>query len=194
MFKKILLAAAVAATASFAQVSFGAHLGLGLSTLSGDDAEDATTGFSFQAGGAANITVPVLPFTIAPELMIDMRNYGYESGSEFNISSWVLDIPVLVRFTPMPVFFIEAGPQFSFNLSTSSDEILGKDINDLFDINTFEFDLIFGAGTGMVPFVDLDFRIVLGMTQWMSEIKGMKGSDPLDMSNLQFMLGATYWF
>lgn len=194
MFKKILLAAAVAATASFAQVSFGAHLGLGLSTLSGDDAEDATTGFSFQAGGAANITVPVLPFTIAPELMIDMRNYGYESGSEFNISSWVLDIPVLVRFTPMPVFFIEAGPQFSFNLSTSSDEILGKDINDLFDINTFEFDLVFGAGTGMVPFVDLDFRIVLGMTQWMSEIKGMKGSDPLDMSNLQFMLGATYWF
>ena len=194
MFKKILLAAAVAATASFAQVSFGAHLGLGLSTLSGDDAEDATTGFSFQAGGAANITVPVLPFTIAPELMIDMRNYGYESGSEFNISSWVLDIPVLVRFAPMPVFFIEAGPQFSFNLSTSSDEILGKDINDLFDINTFEFDLVFGAGTGMVPFVDLDFRIVLGMTQWMSEIKGMKGSDPLDMSNLQFMLGATYWF
>ena len=194
MFKKILLAAAVAATASFAQVSFGAHLGLGLSTLSGDDAEDATTGFSFQAGGAANITVPVLPFTIAPELMIDMRNYGYESGSEFNISSWVLDVPVLVRFTPMPVFFIEAGPQFSFNLSTSSDEILGKDINDLFDINTFEFDLVFGAGTGMVPFVDLDFRIVLGMTQWMSEIKGMKGSDPLDMSNLQFMLGATYWF
>lgn len=194
MFKKILLAAAVAATASFAQVSFGAHLGLGLSTLSGDDAEDATTGFSFQAGGAANITVPVLPFTIAPELMIDMRNYGYESGSEFNISSWVLDIPVLVRFTPMPVFFIEAGPQFSFNLSTSSDEILGKDINDLFDINTFEFDLVFGAGTGMVPFVDLDFRVVLGMTQWMSEIKGMKGSDPLDMSNLQFMLGATYWF
>jgi len=194
MFKKILLAAAVAATASFAQVSFGAHLGLGLSTLSGDDAEDATTGFSFQAGGAANITVPILPFTIAPELMIDMRNYGYESGSEFNISSWVLDIPVLVRFTPMPVFFIEAGPQFSFNLSTSSDEILGKDINDLFDINTFEFDLVFGAGTGMVPFVDLDFRIVLGMTQWMSEIKGMKGSDPLDMSNLQFMLGATYWF
>lgn len=194
MFKKILLAAAVAATASFAQVSFGTHLGLGLSTLSGDDAEDATTGFSFQAGGAANITVPVLPFTIAPELMIDMRNYGYESGSEFNISSWVLDIPVLVRFTPMPVFFIEAGPQFSFNLSTSSDEILGKDINDLFDINTFEFDLVFGAGTGMVPFVDLDFRIVLGMTQWMSEIKGMKGSDPLDMSNLQFMLGATYWF
>lgn len=194
MFKKILLAAAVAATASFAQVSFGAHLGLGLSTLSGDDAEDATTGFSFQAGGAANITVPVLPFTIAPELMIDMRNYGYESGSEFNISSWVLDIPVLVRFTPMPVFFIEAGPQFSFNLSTSSDEILGKDINDLFDINTFEFDLVFGAGTGMVPFVDLDFRIVLGMTQWMSEIKGMNGSDPLDMSNLQFMLGATYWF
>lgn len=194
MLKKILLAAVVAATASFAQINVGAHLGLGLSTLSGDDAEEATTGFSFQAGAAGKFAVPVVPLVLVPEILIDMRNYDYEYGDELSITTWALDIPVLVRFSPMPVFYLELGPQFSFNLSTSSDESSGKSILDLFELNTFEFDLAFGGGTDIVPFVDLDFRIVLGMTDWMSGIKGMKGSDPLDMANLQFMLGATYWF
>ena len=123
-----------------------------------------------------------------------MRNFSYEPSGEFSITTWALDIPVLARYSPLPVFYIEAGPQIAFNLSTTSDKVANKDISDVFDINTFEFDLVLGGGTDIVPFVDIDFRVVLGLSDWMSGVKGELGSDPWDTSNLQFILGATYWF
>jgi hypothetical protein len=50
---------------------------------------------------------------------------------------------------------------------------------------------VFGVGTGIVPLVDIDFRVVLGMTNFLAD---PEIGDPLDVSNMQFMLGATYWF
>lgn len=194
MLKKILLAAVVAATASFAQINVGAHLGVNINTIMGEDSEGFGTSVGFEAGVAGKFAVPVIPIVLVPEILIDMRNFSYESGGEFSITTWALDIPVLARFSPMPVFYLEAGPQFAFNLSTSSDKVVGKEISDVFDINTFEFDLVLGGGTDIVPFVDIDFRVVLGLSDWMSGVKGELGSDPWDTSNLQFVLGATYWF
>ena len=197
MFKKIILAAVLAATASFAQVNFGAHLGLGLSTLWGDEvySEDFGSGFSFQLGGAAKITLPALPITLAPEILVDMRNASQDyNGHEFAISEWAIDIPVLVRISAMPILFIEAGPQLSINASTSSDEILNVSIEDVWDFNAVEFNVVVGAGTTAVPFVDIDFRVVVGLTNWISESKIIKGEDAPELSNLQFLLGATYWF
>ena len=194
MLKKILLAAVVAATASFAQINVGAHLGVNINTIMGEDSEDFGTSVGFEAGVAGKFAVPVIPIVLVPEILIDMRNFSYDYSSELSITTWALDIPVLARFSPMPVFYLEAGPQFAFNLSTSSDKVAGKEISDVFDINTFEFDLVLGGGTDIVPFVDIDFRVVLGLSDWMSGVKGELGSDPWDTSNLQFVLGATYWF
>ena len=194
MLKKILLAAVVAATATFAQINVGATLGANLSTLKGDDSEDFGTSIGFQAGVAGKFAVPVIPLVLVPEILTDMRNFSYDPGAEYNITTWALDIPVMARFSPMPVFYIEAGPQFAFNLSTSSDKVLGKDISDIFEFNTFEFDFVLGGGTDILPFVDIDFRVVLGLSDWMSGLVGEKGGDPWDTSNLQFMLGVTYWF
>ena len=196
MFKKILLAAVLAATASFAQINFGAHVGADMNTLWGDDAEDVGTGVGFNAGLGLKISLPLLPITLAPEVLIDMRNFSYEkAGEDLGVTTWALDIPVLVRFSLLPILYLEGGPQFAFNLSTDSDKIaLGTTIADWFEFNTFEFDVVFGVGTGIVPFVDIDFRVVLGLTDFVAEEKGIVGSDAPDMANMQFMLGATYWF
>ena len=48
-------------------------------------------------------------------------------------------------------------------------------------------------GTGIVPFVDIDFRVVLGISDFITEEKFTKTTD-WDTANLQFMLGVTYWF
>ena len=196
MFKKILLAAVLAATASFAQINFGAHVGADMNTLWGDDAEDVGTGVGFNAGLGLKISLPLLPITLAPEVLIDMRNFSDEkAGEDLGVTTWALDIPVLVRFSLLPILYLEGGPQFAFNLSTDSDKIaLGTTIADWFEFNTFEFDVVFGVGTGIVPFVDIDFRVVLGLTDFVAEEKGIVGSDAPDMANMQFMLGATYWF
>ena len=195
MFKKILLAAVLAATASFAQINFGVHAGVDMNTLWGDDAEDFGTSVGFNAGVGMKISLPLLPITLAPEVLIDMRNFSIErSGEDLGVTTWALDIPVLVRFSLLPILYLEGGPQFAFNLSTDSEKVGGTSIADWMDFNTFEFDLVFGVGTGIVPLVDIDFRVVLGLSDFVAEEKGIVGSDAPDLSNMQFMLGATYWF
>lgn len=192
MLKKIILAAVVAATASFAQINFGVHAGVDMNTLWGDDAEDFGTSVGFNAGVGMKISLPLLPITLAPEVLIDMRNFSIErSGEDLGVTTWALDIPVLVRFSLLPILYLEGGPQFAFNLSTDSEKVGGTSIADWMDFNTFEFDLVFGVGTGIVPLVDIDFRVVLGMTNFLAD---PEIGDPLDVSNMQFVLGATYWF
>lgn len=195
MLKKIILAAVVAATASFAQLNVGVHAGLDMNTLWGDDAEDYGTSVGFNAGVGMKISLPLLPITLAPEVLIDMRNFSIErSGEDLGVTTWALDIPVLVRFSLLPILYLEGGPQFAFNLSTDSEKVGGTTIADWMDFNTFEFDVVLGVGTGIVPFVDIDFRVVLGLSDFVAEEKGIVGSDAPDLSNMQFMLGATYWF
>ena len=195
MLNKIILAAVVAATASFAQINFGVHAGLDMNTFWGDDTEDASSGIGFQAGAAAKISLPLLPITVAPEVLIDMRNF--DVTDKVVMTEWALDIPVLVRFSLLPILYIEAGPEIAFNLSTTAEdddghEITEKQLEAIFpDFNSFEFDIVFGVGTGIVPFVDIDFRVILGMTSFFDD---PEIGDPLDISNMQFALGATYWF
>ena len=203
MLKKILLVAFVAATASFAQINFGARVGADLNTLWGDDAEDVGTSVGFNAGLGVKISLPLLPITLAPEVLIDMRNFTLErAGEDLGVTTWALDIPVMVRFSLLPILYIEGGPQFAFNISTTGEFENGKDahVDDYYEYNTFEFDLAFGVGTGIVPFVDIDFRVVLGMSNFIDDfsdagvIPQLLGSEVPEAANLQFMLGVTYWF
>lgn len=194
MFKKILLAAVLAATASFAQINFGVHAGVDMNTMWGDDVDDdAATGIGFQAGAALKVSLPLLPITIAPEVLIDMRNLDIAKNVTW--TEWALDIPVLVRFSLLPILYVEAGPELAINLSVSAEDDDGNERkfdDDAF--NTMEFDVVFGVGTGIVPFVDIDFRVILGLTNIYAEQKVLGQTIEVDASNLQFALGATYWF
>lgn len=199
MFKKIILAAALAATASFAQLSFGVHAGGDLNNVWGDDTDNSESGIGFNFGGAIKFSLPLLPLTVEANVLADMRNYEFENGiTDYSVTQWNIDIPVLARFSPLPIIFIEAGPQFSFNISQSAEDASDDEIKNfdkLLPMNSFEFDLVFGLGTGIIPFVDVDFRVVLGMTNIYDDIDvPLVGSAENNASNLQFVLGATYWF
>lgn len=198
MFKKIILAAALAATASFAQLSFGVHAGGDLNNVWGDDTDNSESGIGFNFGGAIKFSLPLLPLTVEANVLADMRNYEFENGiTDYSVTQWNIDIPVLARFSPLPIIFIEAGPQFSFNISQSAEDASGDEIKNfdkLLPMNSFEFDLVFGLGTGIIPFVDVDFRVVLGMSNIFEDTDLGLGKVVYDASNLQFVLGATYWF
>ena len=101
---------------------------------------------------------------------------------------------MLVRFSLLPILYLEAGPELAFNLSTSTDygsKVTVKADDDAF--NTVEFDLVFGVGTGILPLVDIDFRVILGLTNIYDD-ESIAGTSELDIKNMQFALGATYWF
>lgn len=197
MFKKILFAALVAISASFAQINFGAHVGANMNTFWGDDTEDASSGIGFTAGLAMKISLPLLPITVAPEVLIDMRNITNEVGNqELTYTEWSLDIPVMVRFSLLPILYLEGGPVFAFNLSTSVEDEHDNEVkfdDDAF--NTLDVGLALGIGTGIVPFLDIDFRVNMSFTNVQDdyEVAHMTVKAP-DMSNLQFVIGATYWF
>ena len=193
MLKKIILAAVVAATASFAQINFGARAALDMNTLWGDDADDASSGIGFQAGVGMKISLPLRPITVAPEVLIDMRNY--DEANDITTTEWAIDIPVMVRFSLLPILYLEAGPMLDINLSVSSEDDDGHEVeydDDAF--NTIGFGLAFGVGTGIVPFVDIDFRVNLGLTNVAADKEFMGKTIEVDASNRQFVLGATYWF
>ena len=57
-----------------------------------------------------------------------------------------------------------------------------------------EFGVVFGVGTGIVPFVDIDFRVNLGLTNLYADQEILGKTIEVDASMLQFALGATYWF
>lgn len=195
MFKKILLAAVLAATASFAQINVGVHAGVDMNTMWGDDVDDdAATGIGFNAGVGMKISLPLLPITLAPEVLIDMRNLDISKNVTW--TEWALDIPVLIRFSLLPILYLEAGPELAFNLSVSAEDDDGNEVKfDDDGFNTMEFDLVFGVGTGIVPFVDIDFRVILGLTNIYADYEtNLVTVKAKDASNLQFALGATYWF
>lgn len=191
MFKKILMAALVVATASFAEVGMGAHVGGTMTSMWGDDAKDVGSGFGFNAGISAKLAIPFV--ALVPEVLIDMRNITEESKlGDITTTEWALEIPIMARLSLLPILYLEAGPTLAFNLGVSSEDDNGNEIeydDDAFE--SFEFGLAFGLGTGIIPFLDVDFRMNMGLTKIVAEPK--IGEAP-DTKNLQFALGVTYWF
>lgn len=194
MFKKILIAALMVASFSFAQLNFGAHAALNMSNFWGDDVNEPEMGVGFSAGLGMKLSFPLLPITLAPEVLIDMRNV--DAGGDLTITEWALDIPVLVRLSLLPILYLEAGPVVALNLSSTAEaDGVEVDLDKLgIETNTLELGVAFGIGTGIVPFVDIDFRVNLGLTSWAGVDSGLNSTEDMDMQTLQFALGATYWF
>lgn len=195
MFKKILAVALMVASASFAQINFGAHVAGNMSTMWGDNAEDIASSIGFAAGLEVKASLPGLPLTIVPGVMIDMRNSCGDDDDKATMTTWVLDIPVMARFSIIPAFYVQAGPTLGFILS-HSEEYDGHEVPEeaVPETNTFEFGLAFGVGTSILPMLDIDFRVNLGLTNIFEEIDYGFGTEEIDASNMQFALGVTYWF
>lgn len=196
MFKKILLAAAVLVSAASA-IEIGPHIGGNMTTMYGDDAENVTAGVGFNAGVAAKVAFKDSPISIVPEVLIDMRNSGSDIDDDYSLTEWALDIPVMIRCELLGLFYIEAGPSFNFNLSSSSEtKVLKNTVTTDYDsdvLNTFEFGLNFGIGTNIISMLDIDFRVNMALTDFWAEQKVAGKTIQTDAANLQFALGVSVW-
>lgn len=197
--KKILLLVAVmllAASSAFAQFSLGGHAAANFSTMWGDDTKDIPWGLGFNAGVATKISLGL--FAVAPEVDVGLRR---QSDDDETWSTWAIEIPILARINVLPILFIEAGPQIAFLLS-SEDEVdmgMGSVTIDYGDdkidaLNTFEFGVAAGIGVTVIPNLDLNFRSVIGFTSVIDVKKVEPEADDQSIKNLQFQVGATYWF
>lgn len=184
---------AMLATTSFAQ-NVGGHLALNFGTAIGEYNEDVSWGLGVNAGVAAKFTlIPMLD--LAPEIDFEMRR---ASDDDETWTTMAINIPVLLRVNVMPQLFLEVGPTVAFLLSSEMEtEVtelgsvatvsvdLGSDEIDV--LETFELGLAAGAGFTVMPKLDLNFRVAMGLTSLVSDDVG-------EAKNLQLQLGGTYWF
>lgn len=184
---------AMLATTSFAQ-NVGGHLALNFGTAIGEYNEDVSWGLGVNAGVAAKFTlIPMLD--LAPEIDFEMRR---ASDDDVTWTTMAINIPVLLRVNVMPQLFLEVGPTVAFLLSSEMEtEVtelgdvatvsmdLGSDEIDV--LETFELGLAAGAGFTVMPKLDLNFRVAMGLTSLVSDDVG-------EAKNLQLQLGGTYWF
>lgn len=184
---------AMLATTSFAQ-NVGGHLALNFGTAIGEYNEDVSWGLGVNAGVAAKFTlIPMLD--LVPEIDFEMRR---ASDDDATWTTMAINIPVLLRVNVMPQLFLEVGPTVAFLLSSEMEtEVtelgsvatvsvdLGSDDIDV--LETFELGLAAGAGFTVMPKLDLNFRVAMGLTSLVSDDFG-------EAKNLQLQLGGTYWF
>lgn len=138
MKKIILTVAALAAfgTAS-AQVKFGAKAGLNLANISESYdgyGEDYDGDYKMKVGAHVGAFVEwkfTEKFALQPELLFSMQGAKFEQsegddgfGNSYSTESKVnlnyINVPIMVKFYPIPKLFIEAGPQVGFLMSAKS--------------------------------------------------------------------------
>jgi hypothetical protein len=160
-------------------------------------------GLGVNAGVAAKFTlIPMLD--LAPEIDFEMRR---ASDDDVTWTTMAINIPVLLRVNVMPQLFLEVGPTVAFLLSSEMEKDvelrgvtvfgatvsgpatvsvdLGSDEIDV--LETFELGLAAGAGFTVMPKLDLNFRVAMGLTSFVSD-------DFAEAKNLQLQLGGTFWF
>ena len=212
MFKKIILAAVLAASAVFAQlpISVGGHAAFSYGTAWGDHSGDLAGWVAgFNAGVAAKVSLPLI--SVVSLLEVGYRRFSGKDGLRDNpvkvdVSLTYLEIPVLARISVLPLIFVDAGVSLGFNLSTTAEvEIFGMPLD--FEIpseakNTVEFGILAGFGATVLPNLEVNARFALGLTDMADVAKIInleKDEDEAEFpkvgfKNMRFQIGATYWF
>ena len=205
--KKFLLVVCVcvfAGSFSYAQdIKFGAKAGLNLSTIVGDDIDNADMKAGLYFGGFMNVSLNDR-LSFQPELLYSVQgakdeykeeDFSYEETMKLSY----LNIPLLLKMSlgASNRVHIYAGPQLGFLLDAESDyeevDYSGsysgtEDIKDY--INSFEFSLNLGLSFNVSDNLSLDVRYNRGL----SNIFDNDGDEDIKAYNSGFQLGAAYTF
>lgn len=191
---KLATVALFASSAALASPHFGIQVGTGLAGFNGDDAEEVDAGIGFAVGGT--MVMPLgsgLAFN--PQVMFAYRTASatasYEElDYESTLTDMAIEVPVLLRYSIVPNFYVQAGPQLGLLISSESetewgDESETEDILD--DRAKLEYGLAVGAGFQITENWAVDLKYNYGLNSFDED-------GDAEMSPYQFMLGGSYLF
>lgn len=179
-------------------VNFGVRGTVGLNCLTGSDASKWgwKTGFTFGAGGVLAISLNEM-FQIVPEVSINYRynkfkNSEYNVEANGNLSAWTLDVPLLLHFTFFEDFFVSAGPEFAFTLTSSdSYNFANTEEKNIIKPATLEIGLALGGGYYLDKDMLLDLRFFKAFTDYS---KKSTYNSRTAFTTIQIAAGFTYFF
>ena len=213
-FKKTILGLLTAASMAAAQFSVGGHVGGSYNMWWNlpDGMDDAPSGLGFNAGVEAKIAIPMI--AVVPGVLF---SYSAPSNDFIDQTIMDLDIPVMVRFSPLPLLFVQAGPQLNFNLKYK-EEYKNEGIDDAIDVLDGLGDLYadLGIDMGDYGYDDSDYSgaveedpntvefgltfgigvdLPLGLTIDFRYFLGLNEFiDEGKVKRMNMNLGVTYWF
>lgn len=114
---------------------------------------DAIT--DFHIGAYVNLNVSE-KFGITPEILYTAQGTEIDNAK---INTDYFAVPVMLRFKPISLISLEAGPQFSFLSKAENDGANFKD-----QLKNNDFGLAFGAGLHLPLGINGGIRYVLGFT------------------------------
>ncbi len=186
----------VVGTMTFAQ-QFGIKAGMNVASLSNDAGlDDAKSKIGFNAGVFMNAPLAE-SFSIQPEVLYSQYGAKAES-SNGNIKNEIkldyITVPVMFQYNATPALYLEAGPEFGFQVSAKN-KLTVNGNSETQDIdndnnNKFNFGVGLGAGYYFTPNIGLTARYVAGFTDVVKDRPS--GSDAV--KNNVFQVGLAYKF
>ena len=167
-----LLASAAISSAQAQDVRFGLRAGANYSNLAGNVQNENTYNNKIGFLGGVMVNVPVVEgfFSVQPEILYSQKGFenkpteftgllGAKQKREGNVNFNYLDVPVLLKINAGG-FIAEAGPQYSYLLSSSNETrttttpalggspstVEARDKNDISGLNRNELGYVAGVG------------------------------------------------
>jgi len=150
------------------QAQVGIGLGIkGGANFSNQAVQDVSTSSitDFHVGGYLNLNL-TKKFGITPEVLFSANGSKWD---DVTVETDYISVPVMLRYMPVSVLSLQAGPQVSFLTKAESGE--EGDIMD--QVKKNDFGLAFGAGLHLPLGINAGLRYVLGFTN-ISEVSGQE--------------------
>jgi hypothetical protein len=186
----VLLAAITISTAALAQgVSGGIKLGVNFASqkFESDGFSVSPDGLVSFHGGLFLTAMVTENFGIQPELLYNSMGSSFEFGSEeMKMKFTYLSVPVLLRYNPVSVFNLHAGPQFGILMNAVA-ELDGEE-EDIEDMKTLDFGVAIGAGLDLPMGLTASVRYTAGL----ANIADTEDGDDTTMKNNVFQVSLGY--
>lgn len=177
--KKLVLSAAVAVlgvvgmnaqNADTEALQLGVRAGYNLSNFNGDMAEDVDTKSlsGFHVGLYTEFPISSR-FSIQPEVIYSTQGATFEAfGSEADLRTQYLNVPVLAKVYVADGFNLQAGPQIGF-LTGAEWQADGGDVDYKDYMKGTDFGLLLGAGYKTPMGLTIDARYNMGLSNTFDE-------------------------
>jgi len=167
-------------------VSYGLKGGLNIANIGGSDAGDAGPKNGFHAGGFLGVSLLGI---VAAEGGVYFSQKGYmvsgDNTGDLQVSLNYIDIPVVVKFSPLPLVHFFAGPQVSYFMSGKSEQ--NGTENDIDNLRQLDLAVVAGVGMNLPMGLRLSAGYDYGFNTLIED-------SPLDMYNRVIKLTVGYKF
>ncbi|SKB90017.1 outer membrane insertion C-terminal signal [Soonwooa buanensis] len=190
--------AVVVGSMSFAQ-QFGIKAGANISSISKDGFEDTKSKVGFNAGVFMNAPLSE-QFSIQPEVMYSQMGskVNFTDNASATLKLDYITVPVMFQFNATPQFYLEAGPEFGFLVSSKAKgEVNGNTQTvdlDKDNFNSFNMGAGLGLGFNFNKNIGINARYVAGFTDINKDGETSLNNEKHTNRNNTFQVGLNYKF